>query len=258
MDGFIVSEPLKDGPLVSVIIATFNCVQTVRRAIESVSRQTYKNTELIIVDGNSTDGTLKELEDSSADIDKFVSEKDNGIYDAWNKGIRLASGEWLCFIGADDVLLDSAISDYIQFIDANPSFHYVSSKALLVDKRGRRREIGQAWKWRTFKRYMNVAHVGSLHHRDLFSRYGFFDEQFKICGDYELLLRPRERLAAGYFEKITAIMAAGGISQANSRIFNETYLAKVSAGGRDRLIAGWEKCWAQAKWCIKTSLFKFF
>jgi glycosyltransferase involved in cell wall biosynthesis len=250
-------ESKNSQPSVSVVIATFNCVGTVRRAIESVSRQTYARTELVVIDGNSSDGTLAELQSLAGCIDKCVSEPDKGIYDAWNKGVKLASGDWICFIGADDVLNDDAIEVYINFIrDSRNEFVYVSSQVRLMNESGVARIVGSAWRWALFRKFMNVAHVGSFHHRKFFHEYGFFDDGFKICGDYEILLRPRSKLAAGYFSKVTAVMAAGGVSQSNPDLFRETYRAKVYSGGRNKLLAAWERCVAQVKWYIRVHVTK--
>ncbi|NPT40346.1 glycosyltransferase [Paraburkholderia sp. 1N] len=259
MERMIMRDPKNLQPLVSVVMATFNCVETVRRAVESVARQTYPRTELVVIDGNSSDGTLAELQSLAACIDKFVSEPDKGIYDAWNKGVKLASGDWICFIGADDVLNDDAIGEYINFIrDSGEEFIYVSSQVKLVNDAAVARIVGGAWHWSLFRKFMNVAHVGSFHHRKLFHEYGLFDDRFKICGDYEILLRPRSQLAAGYFQKITVVMAAGGVSQSNSDLFSETYRAKISSGGRNKLLATWERCVAQLKWYMRVHVTKLF
>lgn len=245
----------KNQPLVSVIIATFNCADTVGAAVESVIRQTYVNIELLVIDGGSKDGTLAELARFAGRIDRIVSETDDGIYDAWNKGVKLAGGEWICFIGADDVLMETAIEEYVRFIDkSGRGLKYVSSQVNLVKGNGEGRVIGEAWHWSVFRRFMNVAHVGSFHHRTLFQEYGFFDTSYKICGDYELLLRPKSRLLAGYFPSVTAKMAAGGISQSSLRLFRETYHAKISSGGRGRVASNVERLIAQLKWYIRVRL----
>ena len=89
---------LKDFPLVSIITVVFNGYETIQRTINSVQSQTYKNIEYIVIDGCSTDGTLDILNSNIGLIDKIVSEKDNGIYDAMNKGIGIANGDYIFFL----------------------------------------------------------------------------------------------------------------------------------------------------------------
>jgi hypothetical protein len=98
---------------------------------------------------------------------------------------------------------------------------------------------------------MNVAHVGTLHHRLLFEKYGLFDESYKICGDYEFLLRPGSNLRAAYLNEITVNMSVGGISGTNSQTFRETARAKIVTGGRSILLSHIEKYWATVKWKLR-------
>ena len=92
----------KSLPLITIIIAVFNGAKTLQQCIDSVAQQSYPNKELIIIDGGSKDGTLDLLKANSEKIDYWVSETDNGIYNAWNKGLAQANGDWICFLGADD------------------------------------------------------------------------------------------------------------------------------------------------------------
>jgi glycosyltransferase involved in cell wall biosynthesis len=91
-------------PLISIIIVVFNGVKTLEDALVSVINQTYNNFELIIIDGGSSDGTLNIIEKYKSKIHIFISEPDTGIYDAMNKGIKLAKGDWIFFLGCDDTL----------------------------------------------------------------------------------------------------------------------------------------------------------
>jgi glycosyltransferase involved in cell wall biosynthesis len=100
-------------PKISVIIVVFNGAKTLPQAIESVLRQTYKNVELIVVDGGSTDGTLDILRKYESNNFIWKSEPDKGIYDAMNKGIMMAHGEWLHFLGADDTLINDKVLENV-------------------------------------------------------------------------------------------------------------------------------------------------
>ena len=89
-------------PLFTIIIAVFNGAKTLQQCIDSVAQQSYPNKQLIIIDGGSTDGTVELLQANDQSISYWVSEPDAGIYNAWNKGLKQANGEWICFLGADD------------------------------------------------------------------------------------------------------------------------------------------------------------
>ena len=90
--------------IISIIIATYNAEKTLKRCLNSIVSQKKDQLELLIIDGCSTDRTMDIVREFAESIDVIVSEVDKGIYDAWNKGIRLATGEWIMFLGADDYL----------------------------------------------------------------------------------------------------------------------------------------------------------
>ncbi|HAB36709.1 MAG TPA: glycosyltransferase [Rhodobacteraceae bacterium] len=248
------SEP--DKPLVTIITATYNAAKYLPAAIQSIREQTYGNIEYIVVDGASTDGTVDVLKANEDVIDYWISAPDKGIYDAWNKGVRLSGGDWIAFLGADDIYLEGAIQVYMTSIHAcrDNLPQYVSSRVNLSSGSKVLHTIGQQWNWKAFQKYMNVAHVGSLHHRLLFERYGLFDESYKICGDYEFLLRPGSNLHAAYLNEITVNMSVGGISSASFQVFKETERAKTATGGRSFLLSYVEKYWAIAKWKLRSYL----
>ena len=105
--------------LISIIIATYNAGSTLESCLKSIIAQKNDLIELLIIDGKSSDNTLKIVNAYRNQIDIFISEKDKGIYDAWNKGIVLANGQWIMFIGADDILYSDVLEGYIDFIRLN-------------------------------------------------------------------------------------------------------------------------------------------
>jgi glycosyltransferase involved in cell wall biosynthesis len=237
-------------PLFSVITVVFNGARTLEATIDSVSRQTFRDFEYIVLDGGSTDGTIAILERNSDRIHHWESEPDAGIYDAWNKALSLATGQWIAFLGADDVYFPNALEEYAGAVAAQPEegVQYISSRVQLVKSGKVVRTIGSRWAWPAFSRYMTVAHVGSIHHRSLFQQYGHFDTSYRLCGDYELLLRPRNRLRAAFLDRVTARMALGGATNANVRsALIEQERAKRTAGGRAAWLCGLERKTAQAR-----------
>lgn len=243
-------------PLITVITAVFNGGATLEKTIKSVLNQSYSNIEFIIIDGGSTDDTLDIIKKYEHAIDYWVSEPDEGIYDAWNKGVRLASGDWIAFLGADDAYTEGAMEAYASLIAecSHIEPEYISSRVNMVNHSTILRVVGTPWTWRVFRKYMNVAHVGSLHHRTLFEKNGLFNESYKISGDYEFLLRAGSTLRAHFLDFITVNMLVGGVSDANILVFSETTRAKTTTGRRGILICQIEKYYAIFKWKLRSYL----
>jgi glycosyltransferase involved in cell wall biosynthesis len=200
-------------PLISIITATYNAELFLQSSIDSVKNQTYKHFEYILIDGASTDGTVQILKENESLITFWISEGDTGIYNAWNKGLTISKGEWILFIGADDQLLPDTLQTYVDYINRYPenTFEYISSKVKRVRADGTTESIvGKPWEWSSFKKRMTTAHPGSFHSSQLFEKYGKYNENYKVVSDYELLLRPREKLKAGFIDKITVLMLVGG------------------------------------------------
>jgi glycosyltransferase involved in cell wall biosynthesis len=220
-------------PLVTIITAVFNGEAVLESCLQSVFSQDYPNIEHIVVDGGSTDGTISLLRRYEDRLALWVSEPDKGVYDAWNKGVALARGEWIAFLGADDMYLPGAISTYIALARSHPEAEFLSSKARLDHPTGYSPTFGGPWEWPRFTTAMTTIHVGTLHHRELFERYGKFNIAYRIAGDYEFMLRARNSLKAAYTPEITVIMRAGGVSDSTAGL-HEARRAKVEAGVRTR------------------------
>ena len=239
------AEPA-DLPLVTVITATYNAAATLLECIESVRSQEYPHIEHVLIDGASTDGTVDILRENQNIVREWVSEPDKGIYDAWNKGLRRARGEWIAFLGADDVYLPGAIQAYMQLATKHPEAEYLSGQVRWLGPGGRTRIIGEPWQWPRFQRYMCTAHVGSMHRRRLFDTYGEYDTSYRIVGDYELLLRARGELSAAFLPQVTVAMRGGGASDSASALV-EAARAKSKTGGRSPLLVGLDRMEAMAK-----------
>jgi glycosyltransferase involved in cell wall biosynthesis len=223
-------------PTVSVITAVFNARDCIANCIQSVLAQDYQSIEYIVVDAASNDGTIEVIRRYDDSIDIWISEPDNGIFDAWNKGLELATGEWVAFLGADDVYLPSAIRDYMSLALEHAEAEFLCSRAQLVHSSGYAPVFGGPWKWPTFARAMTTIHVGTMHRRSLFERYGNFDASYRIAGDYEFLLRARNQLQTAFMDTKTVLMRAGGASDSTAGLY-EARRAKISAGVRSRVLA---------------------
>src|ERR1700748_1400497 len=115
-----VAENRIDQPLVTVITAVFNGQPHIAGCLESVLEQDYPNIEHIVMDGCSIDGTVDVLRRYDDQIAYWKSERDSGVYDAWNKGLAEARGEWICFLGSDDEFLPGAVSTYMALAAKHP------------------------------------------------------------------------------------------------------------------------------------------
>jgi len=245
----------KNKPLISIITVVFNEEKRLEETILSVLNQTYDNVEYIIIDGGSSDGTMDIIKTHEDKIDYWVSEKDEGIYDAWNKGVKSSNGEWIGFVSAGDCYLPDALENYVACINQACTIDYISSKNILCnDDKKFLRTIGSAWKWDVFKRFMNVAHVGSLHNQKLFDTYGLYDTRFRICGDYELLLRAGSSLKTLFLNHITCMMRVGGISDGGLEVFKEAYKAKTIHKSRGVYQAKVDMLIAIIKWFIRQKI----
>ena len=212
---------------ISIIIATFNAAKTLRCCLDSIVPQLTNETELILVDGGSKDETNAIIDSYGDKIAVHISEPDKGIYDAWNKGVKAAHGDWVMFVGADDILLPDAIEAYIKTIDSTPdinTYDYICAHNEYVDMKGKLLKIlGEKPTWRKMRRYMAPAHVASLHNRhNLFETIGGYNLDFKICADYELLMRKKEKLRSIFIDHRIARMKVGGMSFSTKAIV-ETY-----------------------------------
>lgn len=243
----------KSPPLISVVTVVYNSVETIRETIASIVPQLGDDVEYLIIDGGSSDGTVDIIREHEHHLAYWISEPDRGIYDAWNKGIDASQGEFIAFVGADDVLEPCALTAYIEKIKNFPDVEYWSSRVAFGSRQGK--VIGRPWRWLKFKRYMTVAHVGSLHRRDLYARYGKYDTSLRIVGDYEFLLRVGKNLHAGYIDFVTVTMGADGISNKQAFLaLKETRLAKISAHACSKPTATYDYILANIKLCARRLL----
>lgn len=242
-------------PLVTVVTAVLNGGEKFEKAIKSVIAQSYINIEYVVIDGGSADRTLEIIEKYNSFIAFRSSGPDAGIYDAWNKALLEAKGEWVIFLGADDELLPDAVSDLIDSAkSSNWNVDFISGKAALWDGTSVINVFGRPWSWKRMRSYMCVAHTGAMHRRSLFSDVGIFDPTFRIAGDYDWLLRAGPGIRVNFIDKVLVQMGAGGLSNANPAVFREARRAKIKNGARGRLIAHIDSAWARAKWEIKRKI----
>lgn len=140
---------------------------------------------------------------------KLINYKDSGIYDAWNEAIKISKGNFISFIGDDDILLENYFATYSKYLEKN-NVDLILTKSI---GKNTRKIFGENWNWKKMKRYMNISHVGSLHSRNIFKKYGYFDIKYKICADYDFFLRTNNQLNIVYIDIPTVIIGENGVSR---------------------------------------------
>jgi len=207
-------------PKISVITVVRNGEKYLESAIKSITEQTYGNLEYVVIDGNSSDNTVNIIKRYSDKISYWISEEDEGIYDAMNKGIQSSSGDWLLFINSDDYLISMDIIEravtYLK--ECNSLIGY--GKIIVEYPSSPETIYGSDWE-STKENFRNVGmciqHQATFHSRALFAN-NLFDTSFKIAGDYDLLLRYLRNHDAYYIPLVITKMRAVGVSHTVSRI----------------------------------------
>lgn len=178
-------------PRISVITPSFNSARTIEDTIESVRSQEYLNLEHIVIDGGSTDETVTILKKYPHIL--WVSEKDQGLFDAMNKGIRKATGEWIVILNSDDLFLPGCLAHVAEEIGKNPHWQAVFGDVIYIDEAGnqiyRREEACYSY---TVLRYWSnyINHQTLFVRKTLYEKFGLHrDKEFLSAADYEFLLR---------------------------------------------------------------------
>ena len=200
---------------ISIITISFNAKSTIEKTLQSVANQLYKNIEHIIVDGGSKDNTL-EICNSFPHISKIISESDNGVYDAFNKGLKLATGDIIGFLNADDVFFNENSVQEIANAFSNNETDIVYGNLDYVNEKGKviRNWISRSYNVGLMKKAWMPAHPTFYCKKEVYDRLGGYNDTFKIGGDFELCLRFLEvnQVPSFYLNKKLVKMLVGGIS----------------------------------------------
>ena len=210
---------------ISIVTITYNSGKTLKCAIDSVLTQTYKNIEYIIVDGKSSDNTVAIINSYGNKISKFVSEEDDGIYDAMNKGLRLASGDIVGILNSDDVYFDNRVIENVikEFEEKDVDSVYadlIFVKPKNLDKAVRYYDSSH-FSPQKFAYGLMPAHPTFFVKKDIYERYGVFRTDLKIGADFDLLIRflYTHKISYSYMKEILVKMRVGGVSTTFSSIW---------------------------------------
>lgn len=215
---------------ISIIIVTYNAAKTLQQCLNSVVSQAYNNKEIIVIDSDSKDGTKEILQQNNTAITYWESNNECSIYNAMNKGIQIATGNWLLFLGADDTLCDNIISNVF-------SEKYASNILMLYGKvnvfpgnkiQGEKTSFDGLIK-------NNTPHQAVFYNRLIFEKYKGYNEQYKILADYDLNLQIFEHDDSYtlFINKVIANFSARGISYRtiDYQFFNDKLLFFINEKG---------------------------
>jgi glycosyltransferase involved in cell wall biosynthesis len=225
---------------ISVVTVAFNAAGTIEDTIRSVASQTYSDVEHIVVDGASTDGTLDVIGRYRKHIARLISEPDQGIYDAMNKGLNLATGEVIGFLNADDVYAGTTVLEKVSANMAKDGLDALFGDAVFVNphrpnqpsrryrsERFRPERIGWGWM---------PAHPALFLKRAVYERFGTFRTDYRIAGDFELVARifHGNTLSYRHLPEVLVRMRSGGISTGgwrNTILLNQEVMRACQENG---------------------------
>lgn len=224
----------------SIITISYNAVKTIAYTLRSVAAQTYREVEHIVVDGNSNDGTQEIVTRYNGCVAKFISEPDNGIYDAMNKGLELSTGDVIGFLNANDVYFNDNIllkvaslmeSEELDAVYGDVEFFRAQNPGRTIRRYRSKyfspKRIAMGWM---------PAHPSLYMQRRIYDHFGYFDTRYQIAGDFELVARMfhSNTLKYRYLPEVIVRMCTGGISTRgwrNTLLLNQEVLHACRKNG---------------------------
>ncbi len=206
-------------PKVSIITVVYNAREELQTTLENLASLKYQNKEIIVIDGNSTDGTKSVIEKFSIHINQWISEPDNGLYDAMNKGLRMATGEYVWFINAGDRVYDEYTLDNIFFGQEDEADVYYGD-TLIVSATGehlglRKKRPPRKLSWYSLRKGMVVCHQSFLVKRAISP---WYNTQYRYAADIEWMIEAlKKAVSIRNTHLILSIYQEGGISVQNRK-----------------------------------------
>ena len=225
-------------PKISIITVAFNSAKTIKGTIESIISQDYNNIEYLIIDGGSTDGTMDIVKSYSEHVKYYVSEPDNGIYDAMNKGIKAATGDVIGILNSDDFYPNSFVLSNVAKLFQKYSCDAVYGDLVYVKANdiNKIKRYWQAGEYSTskIKNGWMLPHPTFFVKKKIYTRYGLYDTDLKSAADYEMILKLlyKHNISVHYLPMILVNMRMGGES-------NKSFWNRIKANKEDSL--AWTK-----------------
>jgi glycosyltransferase involved in cell wall biosynthesis len=225
---------------ISIVTVCFNSGRTIAKTFRSIEKQTYHNVEVIVVDGGSTDDTVDIVKSFGNLVDFFVSETDDGIYDALNKGLRLATGDVIGILHSNDFLASTIVLEEVsKSFTKMPDMAILLSSINFVTDNGD--EIIREYTARGFKPWMfsfglMPPHPGSFFRSEVYTQVGLFNTSYRIAGDFDLFVRALaiNRLVYKVIPLVSVLMTTGGASSSGLRSYQsitKEFSRSLSANG---------------------------
>jgi glycosyltransferase involved in cell wall biosynthesis len=216
-------------PVISIVTVCFQAEKTIERTIQSVLSQSWKNIEFIIIDGGSTDNTLPIIEKYREHISKVVSETDNGLYDAMNKGLKQATGDYILVLNADDLLYEKNTLEKVFTVCQNADVIY--GEAIFMNEAGEElglrsqqtpHKVPENLNWKSLQYGMTVSHQAFIIRRSLAVNY---DLHYKICADIDWMIRclKKCKTTCNTHLIISKFQVGGASKQQQKRAWKERY-----------------------------------
>lgn len=212
---------------VSIITVCYNRNATIKQSINSVLNQDYSNIEYIIIDGNSSDGTQDIIESYSDKITHYISEPDKGMYDAINKGLKIATGDIIGLMHSDDVFYDSSVvSKIVNTFSMSPTADAVYGNGIYItndaEEKIIRNRIGGQYDFEKLKSGWLPLHPTVYIKKSIIEKHGYYSLDFKIASDTEFLLRYlfKHKINIVYMNEYVVKMKMGGLSTDYKRVFH--------------------------------------
>lgn len=243
---------------ISIITVCRNAGKNILKCISSVSEQDYSNIEYLIIDGASTDNTLEIINSCKEKISKVISESDNGIYDAMNKGIENSTGDYILFLNADDYFISSTtISNVVKIIEGTPRNTDIFYGRVIIFNFENNQ--GHIWKTAPVSKYSlfrgSIPHPATIYARKSFETVGLFDTSYKIAGDYEWVVRAyvKHNLFFKQMDAVISVFLKGGISTDRK---HKSLSRKEIDRIRDDYFSSLERLYYRFRWFLRKN-FKF-
>jgi glycosyltransferase involved in cell wall biosynthesis len=201
---------------ISIITVCYNSSKTIEKTFQSIKSQSYQNIEYIVVDGGSSDSTLKIIENYKTNISEYISEPDKGLYDAMNKGIAKATGEIIGILNSDDIFTDVFVLENIAKFHQENDIDASVGNIIQFNKTGKtvRKYSSKNWTPENLKIGFMPPHPSIFFKRELFEKYGNYHFNYISGADYELIVRffIKHQISWKYYDITTTAMLTGGIS----------------------------------------------
>ncbi|MEN5434848.1 glycosyltransferase family 2 protein [Sphingobacterium faecium] len=214
-----------NNPTFSIITVVYNNVRDIEHTLKSVVSQTYKHVEYIVIDGLSTDGTLDVIEKYRSQVSVILSEKDKGIYDAMNKGLALATGDYVLFLNSGDELYSKETLANLAEVSEGADIIY--GETFLINEQReiigeRRHKVPAYFNWKSFRYGMNICHQAIYIKRTIAEPY---DLQYKLCADIDWVIKAAKKssITVNAHQHVARYLVGGMSKQRHRESLKERY-----------------------------------